>query len=99
MDCGGTALLLETARGEDARQTALERQTAPFAMAGISVADPEPAACTLRGQPADCLTVTISIPPGAPMVLISGAGEDWVGTCLHRGGALPEVCRSVFDAG
>ena len=96
IDCGGSALLLEPADGDDPRKLALQRQLASFSAAGVPISAPQELDCTLRGEPSRCLEVTLSI-HGASMVLRSGAAEDWVATCLHRGATTaPAVCGSVF---
>ena len=97
IDCGGSALLLEPASGEDPRQVALQRQLDVFSQAGISIPAPKAVSCSLSDAPSECLEVTLSI-HGSSMILRSGATADWVATCLHRGTiTLPAVCTSVFS--
>lgn len=97
IDCGGSALLLETLSGDDPRKVALQRQLTTFSAAGIPIAAPQESACSLRGEPSQCLEVTLSI-HGASMILRSGATADWVATCLYRGTTtLPVVCETVFS--
>ncbi|MFT5682427.1 MAG: hypothetical protein ACI8RZ_003345 [Myxococcota bacterium] len=96
IDCGGAALLLETATGSDPRKVALQRQLEPFSQAGIPISPPETVPCTLVGEPAECLEVTLSI-HGSEMILRSGMVDHWVGTCLYRGAEQPAVCDAVFS--
>lgn len=97
IDCGGSALLLEPASGDDPRQIALQRQLDVFSQAGISIPPPKEVSCSLSDAPGECLEVTLSI-HGSSMILRSGATADWVATCLHRGTTtLPAVCTPVFS--
>ena len=97
IDCGGSALLLEKASADDPRKVALQRQLATFSAAGIPISAPQEITCSLRGEPSQCLEVTLSI-HGASMILRSGAAADWVATCLYRGTTTPPaVCGSVFS--
>ena len=98
IDCGGSALLLEKASGDDPRKVALQRQLATFSAAGIPISAPQEIDCSLHGEPSQCLQVNLSI-HGASMILRSGASADWVATCLYRGtDTPPAVCGSVFSA-